>query len=376
MRDGLHLRGKVWHFGWKGPDGRRREISTRSREFQKARTIRAARLRELDAGLFGEGDARMLFAQAACQWLEHANLSNPARNTKRFRQTKLNSLLKFFGRLRLREITPARILHFQAQRNRSAAAATNNAEFCLLRAILQRFGTWTEAHGRLCRPLRVRQEMKRRALLQEELNRLFGLAGGRRSWRALAYALELGLHTGLRSAEIRGLRLRDIALDAQPHPRLAIRRTNTKTAAGERLVMLDFPATEAIKALLIIARGRGARHPNHFLFPRRLEHGRSWDPTQQQTGWGSAWRSLRQAADLAEIRFHDLRHTYITTGAEAGVPLDVMMRQVGHVAAAQTRHYIQIRDAALGEAVEAIERRLKAQRHESGTAPRQNAESG
>jgi len=29
--------------------------------------------------------------------------------------------------------------------------------------------------------------------------------------------------------------------------------------------------------------------------------------------------------------FHDLRHTFRTQGAQAGVPLEVMMAQLGHM---------------------------------------------
>jgi integrase len=74
---------------------------------------------------------------------------------------------------------------------------------------------------------------------------------------------------------------------------------------------------------------------------------------------------LRRAAGLGAVRFHDLRHTYITTAAEAGVPLDVIGRQVGHIDPAVTQIYIQIRDEALDEAVGKIEERFNRQEVES-----------
>jgi integrase len=48
--------------------------------------------------------------------------------------------------------------------------------------------------------------------------------------------------------------------------------------------------------------------------------------------WRTAWRSIRKAAGLAEVRFHDGRHTAITTLAEKGLPDWVIQAQVGHVA--------------------------------------------
>jgi len=50
------------------------------------------------------------------------------------------------------------------------------------------------------------------------------------------------------------------------------------------------------------------------------------------TSWRTAWRSMRTAAGLSDVRFHDGRHTAITTLAEKGLPDWVIQAQVGHVA--------------------------------------------
>jgi integrase len=58
--------------------------------------------------------------------------------------------------------------------------------------------------------------------------------------------------------------------------------------------------------------------PSHFVFPW---HGRSkhLDPTKPMTSWRTAWRAMRKAAGLTKVRFHDGRHTAITTLAEKGL---------------------------------------------------------
>jgi integrase len=364
MLDGLHRRGKIWHFCWRGSNGRRQEISTRTADFRQARRVRAERIGELQQGLFPQDERRRLFADAAQRWVEHANLSTRAANTKRFRRSKVSILVKFFGAMRLREITPARIFHFQTQRARIASNATVNAEFWMLRAILRRFGAWMHAHAEICRPLRVRQELKRHALTNQEIRDLLYAAQMNPRWRPLREIVLLALHTGMRSAEIRGIRLGDLKLEIQPRPRIAIQRRSTKTEVGERLVALDGAALDAVRELIEIARRRGSKASTDYLFPAGIAHGAGWDPKHPRTSWGSVWPSLRRAAGLAGIRFHDLRHTYITTAAEAGVPLDVIMRQVGHIDPAMTRIYIQIRDEALDEAVGQIEKRF-----ENGNTP-------
>jgi hypothetical protein len=73
------------------------------------------------------------------------------------------------------------------------------------------------------------------------------------------------------------------------------------------------------------------------------------------TSGRSAWRSLRKAAGLAHVRFHDGRHTAITTLAEKGLPDWVTQAQVGHVAPEMMKTYSHIRRQALNQASDALE---------------------
>jgi integrase len=82
----------------------------------------------------------------------------------------------------------------------------------------------------------------------------------------------------------------------------------------------------------------GFTQPDHFVFPW---HGRNkrLDPTRGMTSWRSAWRSIRKAAGLTEVRFHDGRHTAITTLGEKGLPDWVIQAQVGHVSPQMMKTY-------------------------------------
>jgi hypothetical protein len=55
------------------------------------------------------------------------------------------------------------------------------------------------------------------------------------------------------------------------------------------------------------------------------------------------------------VRFHDGRHTAITTLAEKGVPDWVIQAQVGHVAPQMMKTYSHIRREALNQAAAALE---------------------
>ena len=71
--------------------------------------------------------------------------------------------------------------------------------------------------------------------------------------------------------------------------------------------------------------------------------------------WDTAWRRLRKVAGLPGLRFHSLRHTFITCMAEQGIPLQVTQDLVGHVSDAVTKHYTHISENARRLAVEKLD---------------------
>jgi hypothetical protein len=111
---------------------------------------------------------------------------------------------------------------------------------------------------------------------------------------------------------------------------------------------------EALRELHSRAKRLGFAEPDHFLFPW---HGKrkQLDPTKPMTSWRTAWRSLRKAAGLSHVRFHDGRHTALTRLAEKGVPDWVIRAQFGHVSPAMMAVYSHVRRKALDEAAKALE---------------------
>jgi integrase len=58
---------------------------------------------------------------------------------------------------------------------------------------------------------------------------------------------------------------------------------------------------------------------------------------------------------LQHVRFHDARHTAVTTLAEKGLPDWVIQAQVGHVAPQMMKTYSHVRRQALDQAAAALE---------------------
>jgi hypothetical protein len=134
------------------------------------------------------------------------------------------------------------------------------------------------------------------------------------------------------------------------------RRSKCDTPAGWRDPSLNDTCLEALRELLQRAQQLGFAEREHFLFLSSLEgrgvsswHGqhRRLDPTRLMTSWRSAWRSLRKAAGLPHVRFHDGRHTALTRLAEKGLPDWVIRGQFGHVSPAMMAVYSHVRRKAL-----------------------------
>jgi len=65
-----------------------------------------------------------------------------------------------------------------------------------------------------------------------------------------------------------------------------------------------------------------------------------------------AWIRLRKAAKLPGVRLHDLRHTYASTLASAGLSLPVIGSLLGHSTPTTTHRYAHLFDDPLRQATE------------------------
>jgi len=210
------------------------------------------------------------------------------------------------------------------------------------------------------KPLPIRREM-REALTHDQKVRLLKTSKLKPAWQNARLATTVALNTTMRSSEIKGLRWRDVNFFDLT---LFVRRSTTKTDAGERVIPLNPDAWAAISELWERAKAFGGTDPDHYVFPA-CENFR-FDPSRPIKSWRSAWRSLRKAAGLETFRFHDTRHQAITELAETQASDATIMSVAGHVSHRMLEHYSHVRLETKRQALNALSSRPIRQQGEGG----------
>ncbi len=347
--DGLHKRRGVWHFKLR-VDGRWRELSTHTRNYQEARKARQAVVEAHRTGQMPTDLARCPFNKVAEDWLAMRKVTVSPKTYSSDRG-RLKPLLKAFGSRPLEELVAnggAILRAYQLRRAGQVGARTNNMELTVARQILKSARLWKRVEDDI-RSLREPSGGPGRALTVEEEQRLWEVARTRPDAQVAYWCGLLAVNTAMRGGEIKHLRLRDVDLTAR---QLNIRRS--KTDAGVRMIPLNQTAAWALAQLLQRAAKLGAAKPEHYLLPHRKRDA-TYDMNQPQLTWRTAWRKLTRAAGLPGLRFHDLRHTAVTKLGEAGVAEATMKAIVGHLSVRMLEHYSHIRVEAKRNAVEKLQ---------------------
>jgi integrase len=112
------------------------------------------------------------------------------------------------------------------------------------------------------------------------------------------------------------------------------KNTDTSDPAKALGTKLEFLANEQREIEEIKSRSENiTKLPLQRMQSRYYRNGQDakWNVNQPMFSWTRSWRKLVAESGMPGLRFHDLRHTFRTWGAEAGVPLEVMMAQLGHM---------------------------------------------
>ena len=185
-----------------------------------------------------------------------------------------------------------------------------------------------------CRSVRrYRERARERFLTPEELRRL-GRAlreaeADGSSWPPAVAAVRLLLLTGCRKGEILTLRWEDVDLGTGE-----LRLADTKT--GPRAV----PISSAAVRLLA---GLPRRPGDPWVIPGRR-------PGTHLRAVDGAWWIVRARAGLADVRLHDLRHSFASRALALGESLPMIGRLLGHTQVETTARYAHLARDSVREA--------------------------
>lgn len=191
---------------------------------------------------------------------------------------------------------------------------------------------------------RLRRPVHRRFLSSEELQRLAKALDADEAAKlaeneGVAPAIRLLVLTGCRLSEILTLEWRFVDLSNK-----VLRLPTSKT--GAKVVPLSSAAIQLLKDLRATA-------------PKKAKYvcvggGKDGRIVNLQ----KSWRRIRKSAGLPDVRLHDLRHTFASFGAGAGLSLPMIGKLLGHKHTATTARYAHLADDPVRQSVELIGGRL------------------
>jgi integrase len=273
------------------------------------------------------------FASTAEQMLRNLEaLGRKPTTLDNYRAILRSHLLPRFGEDAVSGVKKSDIEAFMTALTKAGKAArTRSGIFKLLSQVFtfaQRHGWCEENPCRSVRRPQVRECSEIRFLNQEELEALIAavnVSDGPFGPTDRAIFLTAAM-TGMRQGELLALRWRDVDWDAK---RIRVRRNYTrghwstpKSRSGERAVPLSGRVEEELRAHHRRSRFSGE---DDLVFASPLS-----GEVLLHSPLVRRFKKALKAAGVRPTRFHDLRHTFGTRIAAAGVPMRVLQEWMGH----------------------------------------------
>lgn len=327
---------RFWHYDFQ-IRGRRFHGSCGTEDFETAKAIEAearvaAKSVQKTHGRFTVSEALGTYWKDVCQ-------HQPSSATAKSQARMLLEVLP--GKLPIASVTTADLVTSVAKMRSRCKNGTVNRRLDLL---ARSFRHMERVHGSAVpeidwKALKTPEPEERvREMSLEEQKRL--LEAIRQDLRPLVL---FALMTGARRAEICEMRWSDVNHETR---RISIKGKGGKT---RRL-----PMNAEIRALLSAMPRSRVLHARPHVFTYLSEDGERY-PLNLTGGYiWQEWRAAVAAAGIADLRFHDLRHTFATRMLRQTGNLKLVSRLLGHSSIETTMRYAHVMDTDLEDAMEAF----------------------
>ncbi len=269
---------------------------------------------------------------------EHARVKKKPGSVAEDERNLSNHILPALGQKKLSDLTRSDVARFHQSMHRKPGAA--NRCIALLSKMFNLAELWElrSDGSNPCRHIQKFPERKiERYLSPEEMGHLGKVladseAQGFEKLSVIA-AIQLLILTGCRRNEILTLQWDHVDLDHN-----CLRLPDSKT--GSKVVYLNGAAREVLGRLEHLESNPyviiGAKRGTHLV---NIE---------------KPWRRIRDRAGLHDVRLHDLRHSFASIGAAAGLGLPMIGALLGHKEASTTQRYAHLAADPLRQANELI----------------------
>ncbi len=273
-----------------------------------------------------------------------------------YRQVVRTWVEPFIGKVPLPKLRPEHVVEMMRALERQGLSANTQGK---ARTILRRSLRIAERHGRVNRnvaaltdPPKLSGHKLDDSLSAEEAAKVIQAAEGDRLGALAVFVLAIGARQG----EALDLRWSDLDLDAG-----VVSIHGTKSASSDRKVALPGFVADALKEHRRRQRNERMAAPKwadqSLVFATkigtRIDGKNAWQ-------W---WNDLTVSAGVGKRRFHASRHTAATLMLNAGVPLEVVSKTLGHSGLAITSDiYAKVRPELQRKAADAMEALLGAGR--------------
>lgn len=338
--------GESWYGKWWAGERRvQRKIGPKRQPGSREGLTRAQAERELQRRMESERTpvrARVAIEEAGERYLEHLEhvLERKPTTVADYGYILRGHLIPFLGSTALERLRPEDVSRYLVAKRREGLATktiTNHLVFLhgLLAFAVKRGWAQTNPVDAVDRPRADGGDPDIRYLTLAEVEALLRAVGEGR-FAATDRALHLtAAMTGLRQGELLALRWGDVDWRAG---RLRVRRTFTRGSFGapkSRRSSRSVPLTDRVAGALERHFQASAFQADEDLVFCNPHTGRPMDASRMR----KRFKKALARAGIRPVRFHDLRHTFGTHCAAAGVPLRTLQEWMGHRDAKTTQVY-------------------------------------